>query len=118
MKREVRSHCFNIAIVCFKASCGTQLQNSDCRIHFVLFSGSIYLASTPGPTELVGPGSQPFILHGWGLGNAIAKKHHHAHKQLTVCWRSQELLLSMASSCQHVFQMLSSLQGDGPDSTR
>ena len=57
------------------------------------------LASTPGPTEFVGPGSRCLILHGWSLGNAIAQKHHYdnAHKQLTVCCRSQELLLSVPS---------------------
>ena len=78
------------------------------------------LASTPGPTEFVGPGSRCLILHGWSLGNAIAQKHHYdnAHKQLTVCCRSQELLLSTTSSCQHLFQMLGSLHGDGTDSAR
>ena len=56
-----------------------------------------YIASTPGPTELVGPGSRPLALHGWSLGNAIAQKHHYdnAHKQLTVCWKNQELFPSM-----------------------
>ena len=36
---------------------------------------------------------------GWGLGSSSAHKCHcdNAHKQLTVCWRSQELWLSMAS---------------------
>ena len=78
------------------------------------------VASTPGPTEFVGPGSRCLILHGWSLGNAIAQKHHYdnAHKQLTVCCRSQELLLSTTSSCQHLFQMLGSLHGDGTDSAR
>ena len=78
------------------------------------------VASTPGPTEFVGPGFRFLILHGWSLGNAIAQKHHYdnAHKQLTVCWRSQKLLLSTTSSCQHLFQMLGSLHGDGTDSTR
>ena len=80
----------------------------------------VYIASTPGPTEFVGPGSRCLILHGWSLGNAIAQKHHYdnAHKQLTVCCRSQELLLSTTSSCQHLFQMLGSLHGDGTDSAR
>ena len=78
------------------------------------------IASTPGPTEFVGPGSRCLILHGWSLGNAIAQKHHYdnAHKQLTVCCRSQELLLSTTGSCQHLFQMLGSLHGDGTDSAR
>ena len=85
--------------------------------------GTRLLASTPGPTEFVGPGSRCLILHGWSLGNAIyyiAQKHHYdnAHKQLTVCCRSQELLLSTTSSCQHLFQMLGSLHGDGTDSAR
>ena len=75
------------------------------------------IASTPGPTEL---GSRPLILHGWSLGNTIAQKHHYdnAHKQIPVCWRSQELLLSMTSSCQQVLQMLGFLHGDDTDSAR
>ena len=90
--------------------------NSSTAIEHCMF----LLASTPGPTEFVGPGSRCLILHGWSLGNAIAQKHHYdnAHKQLTVCCRSQELLLSTTSSCQHLFQMLGSLHGDGTDSAR
>ena len=78
------------------------------------------VASTPGPTEFAGPGFRLLILHGWSLGNAIAQKHHYdnAHKQLTVCWRSQEVLLATTSSCQHLFQILGSLHGDGTDSAR
>ena len=97
--------------------CSATLHNVDVK---KLAVSTCRLASTPGPTELVGPGSRPLILHGWSLGNAIAQKHHYdnAHKQLTVCWRSQELLLSTTSSCQHLFQMLGSLHGDGTDSAR
>ena len=92
----------------------TQLAGGQGTLTFELNGSLLDLASTPGPTEFVGPGSRCLILHGWSLGNAIAQKHHYdnAHKQLTVCCRSQELLLSTTS------MVLTALgKPDSPDSS-
>ena len=81
------------------------------------------IASSPGPLLLLlleGLVCQIKCLNGWGLGNVIAHSvtmttSWEPPQQLTVCWRSQELLPSLVSCCQVVVVVSIACCSGSPD---